>query len=306
MFSEGLYQQIQAQRSTSYGVTTGGGGGGGGNDVDAAPEDTRTGASSGGGGSGDDGGGGRRSSGHDSYDSSNPVGDPGRGPAGQADDSDLNAALNASMRSATIDGGGMGVADAAAMGGMGGDSSVAAPPSFSEAATSGTLDEEQMREQYRIMATHEAAARVKANTGYDPNAKQSASGGESGSGASAAAAAPRPPGPKPREGRPLPGPRPREPPLPPPRINRSILGPIPPGERVPELCSGTLVGPEGGGDKLVQLLRGGVDGEETAVADDEHVVRCLHCKSGLKVKKMASLVRCYVCETVSPATSFRY
>ena len=157
-------------------------------------------------------------------------------------------------------------------------------PSFSEAVARG-VDEDQLREQFRITAAREAAGRVQKNApagylrhpgsegGGDSSLSRSlgsqrggvtnndswggsdrdaVGGGSSGTaGLAGASNGRRPPGPQPREGRPLPGPKPREPNLPPPRMNRPMLDPHlgigPGGKRVPDLCPGELVGKRGGG-----------------------------------------------------------
>lgn len=162
------------------------------------------------------------------------------------------------------------------------------------ASTNGSdgFDDEEVLEQYRIMAQHEANLRVKENTGFDmaeyekrrklqgdePKDKKGLYGG----------------GKKPKTRLPeakkisssTSAPKPEEPPLPKPKLNsrfkeQSVT-------RVPELCSGVVV-----------------RGSSSSTPADEHVVRCLGCKSQLRVKILATLVSCPECNTVSPASSTR-
>jgi hypothetical protein len=166
-------------------------------------------------------------------------------------------------------------------------------PSAEEANESafGGFDDEEVLEQYRLMAQHEANLRVKENTGFDiaeyekrrklqgnePTDKRGLYGG----------------GKKPKIRLPDPKkvvsssatPKPEEPPLPPPRLNASFLKQQQPF--VPELCPGVTV-------------RGGA-----TVPTDEHIVRCLGCRGQLRVKILATLVSCPDCNTVSPASSTR-
>lgn len=157
------------------------------------------------------------------------------------------------------------------------------------------FDDEEVLEQYRIMAQHEANLRVKENTGFDmaeyekrrkmqgnePVNKKGLYGG----------------GKKPKIRLPDPkkiagtaggsaAPKPEEPPLPTPKLNtryqqQSHL-------RVPEMCPGVRYEH---GSSLNQ--------------SDEHAVRCLGCKIKLRVKLLATLVSCPECSTVSPASSTR-
>ena len=174
------------------------------------------------------------------------------------------------------------------------------------------VDNDEVLEQYRIMAQLEAHLRVKENTGFDMaeyqeqrRTKQAAAAAEA-----AAAAVNNPPGcylhstgrlPPPI----LPQPRmvkewnntlvPQEPPLraptPTPRGLRSPHS----GVIVPEVCDGVVV-------------RGGEGGNSTTMAapEGEHLVRCLGCKSTLRVPLLASLVRCPECSTISPACTRRW
>lgn len=156
----------------------------------------------------------------------------------------------------------------------------------------GGFDDEEVLEQYRIMAQHEANLRVKENTGFDiaeyqkrrklqgnePTDKRGLYGG----------------GKKPKIRLPEPRkflsstatPKPEEPPLPQPRLlHTKFLKQEQPF--VPELCPGVTV-------------RGG-----STVPHDEHIVRCLGCRGQLRVKILATLVSCPDCNTVSPASSTR-
>jgi len=151
-------------------------------------------------------------------------------------------------------------------------------------------DDDEVLEQYRIMAHVEANIRVKDNTGFDMaeyekrrKMQPEPTKGDYYTGTKK---------PKPK----LPEPRvmggggggmiqPEEPPLPPPRANRRFIEQRSP--KVPELCPGVVV-------------RG-----QSQVPDGEHVVRCLGCRSQLRVNMLASLVSCPDCATVSPASSMR-
>lgn len=150
-------------------------------------------------------------------------------------------------------------------------------------------DEDEVLEQYRIMAHVEANIRVKDNTGFDMaeyekrrKLQPEPTKGDYYSGNNK---------PKPK----LPEPRllgsstavllPEEPPLPAARANRRFIEQRTP--RVPEVCPGVVV-------------RG-----QSHVTDGEHLVRCLGCKVQLRLSILASLVSCPECSTVSPATSSR-
>lgn len=160
-----------------------------------------------------------------------------------------------------------------------------------DANMAGNQDEDEVLEQYRIMAHVEASIRVKENTGFDmseyekrrklhaepnkldyfdksrkpkqilPDAKNMAA--SSGSGMMRA----------------------EEPPLPPPRPNRRYLEQKPP--LTPDLVDGTVI-------------RGG-----SSVPWGFVSVKCLGCKTQQKVNMFATLVRCSECSTVSPVTSSR-
>jgi hypothetical protein len=146
-------------------------------------------------------------------------------------------------------------------------------------------DNDEVLEQYRIMAHVEASMRVQENTGFDmvEYEKLHPDSGQKGEYCKK---------PKPR----LPEPRkvtsssrsqmkPEEPPLPPPRANRRFLEQRTP--RVPELCTGKVI-------RGTAILPAG-----------EHLVRCLGCRTQLRVNMLANLVSCPGCHTVSPASSTR-
>lgn len=161
----------------------------------------------------------------------------------------------------------------------------------SEGAAHNNSDEDEVLEQYRIMAHVEASIRVKDNTGFDmadyekkrklhpeankldyfdgnrkpksilPEQKILTGGGGAASSM-----------------------RPDEPPLPAPRPNRRYTEQKAP--LVPDLCDGVAV-------------RG------SAIPEGDVAVRCLGCKTQLRTSMLATLVRCPDCSTVSPATSTR-
>lgn len=154
-----------------------------------------------------------------------------------------------------------------------------------------TEDEDEVLEQYRIMAHVEASIRVKENTGFDiseyekklklypetsqldyfdkgrkpkqilPDAKNMAAA--SGSGMM----------------------RPEEPPIPAPIPNQRYLEQMAP--LIPDIVDGTA-------------LRGG------SVPWGFFSVKCLGCKTLQKVNMFATLFRCSECDTVSPVTSSRH
>eukprot|EP00980_Cylindrotheca_fusiformis_P009890 scaffold2189_cov116-Cylindrotheca_fusiformis.AAC.10 len=163
-------------------------------------------------------------------------------------------------------------------------------------------DEDEVLEQYRIMAHVEASIRVKDNTGFDmadyvkkrklhpePNKLDYFDGSR-----------------KPKAY--LPQPKilggggnnnsnntmmqPDEPPLPAPRPNRRYLEQKKP--LVPDLCDGVIIR---GGSSTIP--------EEDEVSGMAAVVRCLGCKTQLRTNLLATLVNCPECSTVSPATTTR-
>ncbi|CAJ1942820.1 unnamed protein product [Cylindrotheca closterium] len=146
-------------------------------------------------------------------------------------------------------------------------------------------DEDEVLEQYSIMAHVEASTRVKENTGFDmsefekqrklhpeqtkldyfetsrkpkqmlPDAKSMSGGSSSGMM------------------------RAEEPPLPPPRPNRRYLEQRAP--HTPDLVDGEAA-------------------QEGSIPTGFVSVKCLGCKTYLKVNMFATLVRCSECSTVSP------
>lgn len=152
----------------------------------------------------------------------------------------------------------------------------------------GGLDDEEVLEQYRIMAQHEANSRVKANTGFDmaQYEKRRKMVGEEPKGKknihlSGKKSKTRLPEPRKFHSSPV-TPKIDDPPASMPKIKSKFMEKT--QVRVPELCPGVI-----GGDP----------------ANDEHIVRCLGCKGQVRVKIMATLVSCSECKTVSPASSTR-
>jgi hypothetical protein len=158
-------------------------------------------------------------------------------------------------------------------------------------------DNDEVLEQYRIMAHLEASLRVKDKIGFDMTEyeerrqiqKKPAKGNYS-------------TGRLQQLQQEFPEPRvvefsysnaPEEPPFPslPAHDRRQFLVDLqtPP---IPELCPGIV-------------LKGSTAAASSEQPEGEHVVRCLGCRSPLRVHLLASLVRCHECATVSPATSNR-
>lgn len=154
-------------------------------------------------------------------------------------------------------------------------------------------DEDEVLEQYKIMAQFEASLRVTDNTGFDmaeyekrrklqpePEPMEYYTGAKK---------------PKPRLPEPRPihsangvsaSTKPEEPTLPPLRPNRRFLD-LTRERTVPEFVTGVE-------------LRG-----QHHLAPHEFAVRCLGCKARLRANIMAILVSCPNCNTVSPASSTR-
>lgn len=153
---------------------------------------------------------------------------------------------------------------------------------------------DEVLEQYRIMAQHEARLRVKANIGLDmdehenennatiPTDKRSIYGGIK----EPTFSLPEPKRLPPRLSTQL---KPEEPPLLPPRPNTKLVQQK--SKRVPELLPGSAV--RGGGPQ--------------SIPPGEHMVRCLGCRSNLRVNQKATLVSCPAseCKVISPASSTR-
>lgn len=157
-----------------------------------------------------------------------------------------------------------------------------------EAPASVPSEEDEVLEQYRMMAHVEANIRVKDNTGFDPTEYEKKREMQPEIETEYYSGRNKPPMKLP-EPRVIGGrsglPRVAEPSLPPTRANLRFV--THKGPQVPELSIGVL-------------LRG-----QTQVPDGEHIVRCLGCKTKLKVSILATLVRCPDCSTVSPSSSTR-
>jgi hypothetical protein len=152
-----------------------------------------------------------------------------------------------------------------------------------------SADDDEVLQQYRILAHLEANLRVKDNTGFDmaEYEKRRKLQPERTKGDYSGSKRTKPRLPEPRLVGGVGGgmPRPEEPPLPPPQANRRFVEQRTP--KVPELCPGVIVRGQG------------------HVPEGEHVVRCLGCKLQLRVNMLATLVSCADCSTVSPASSTR-
>jgi hypothetical protein len=151
-------------------------------------------------------------------------------------------------------------------------------------------DDDEVLEQYRIMAHVEASLRVQENTGFDMAEYEKRRKLHPDSTTKGAYfKKPKPRLPESRKVNSSSRPqqmKPEEPPLPPPRANRRFLEQR--TSRVPELCAGDIV-----------------RGSATNLPAGEHVVRCLGCRTQLRVNMLATLVSCPECHTVSPASSTR-
>lgn len=153
----------------------------------------------------------------------------------------------------------------------------------------GTNKQDEVLEQYRMMAQIEARMRVKENTGFDmeeyerrrklihpkPSQRDYLYGIR-----------------KPEISLPVQRDLPsgylmkaEEPPLPIPRTNRLYNQGIP--------------------STSIKGVFDGIVDNETSVPEGEYLVQCLGCKLKLRVKLLASMVKCPECSTISPATSFQ-
>ena len=152
------------------------------------------------------------------------------------------------------------------------------------------MDDDEVLEQYRIMAHVEANIRVKENTGFDlaEYEKRRKLQPETGKKGDYGSKRPKARLPEPRKvtNSTRASMKAEEPPMPNPRPNRRFIDQRTP--RVPELCPGIVV-----------------RGTASNLPDGEHVVRCLGCRSQLRVNMLATLVNCPDCSTVSPASSTR-
>ena len=164
------------------------------------------------------------------------------------------------------------------------------------------FDDEEVLEQYRIMAQHEAALRVKTNMGFDLDdyEKRRKSEGNAGKDKKELYGG----GKKPKLG------------LPPPQV---ILSPTnnhhnstglssPPVIALADRRSGRtsasyqsfLLDQQRKAEKLPELSQG-EQVRTTEAEEGEHVVRCWGCRSNLRVNYVATLVQCPECHTVSQA-----
>lgn len=158
----------------------------------------------------------------------------------------------------------------------------------------GMVGDVEVLEQYRIMAQCEARLRVKESIGFDleeyeathklsceeTTDKRALYGGSSSLKKFRL----------PDQKRPSPSDctkflKPQEPPLLPPRPNIKLVKQK--GKRVPELLTGT------------------VSRERDSIPPGEHAVRCLGCRCSVQVNQLATLVKCPVCNVISPASSTR-
>ena len=153
---------------------------------------------------------------------------------------------------------------------------------------------DEVLEEYRIMAQQEARLRVKENIGFDmdeyenknkaavPTDNWTMYGGLK----EPEFSLPEPKRLPPRISTQL---QPEEPPLLPPQPNTKLVQQK--SKRVPELLTGSAV--RGGGPQ--------------SIPPDEHIIRCLGCRSNLRVNKKATLVICpdSGCKVISPASSTR-
>jgi hypothetical protein len=158
------------------------------------------------------------------------------------------------------------------------------------------INDEEVLEQYRIMAHVEASIRVKENTGFDmadfeQNRKMHPESHKEMYFSGERAAKPRLPEfkritPTTHANQSLLM-KPQEPTPPTNSVRSSFVQNAFISRDVPELCLG-------------MVMQG-----STAVPKGEHIVRCLGCQSKLHVNLLATLVRCTGCSTVSPASSAR-
>jgi hypothetical protein len=153
--------------------------------------------------------------------------------------------------------------------------------------------DDEVLEQYRIMAMMEASIRVADNTGFElaeyekrRKTQPEKAKGDYYSGSKA----PKPLVPESRLNGGCGGDgsdtlKIEEPPSPPPRANRRFIE-----QRMP---------------RVAELSTGVVVNRQSHIPEGEHTVRCLGCKSQLRVTMLATLVNCPDCSTVSPASATR-
>lgn len=187
--------------------------------------------------------------------------------------------------------------------GMGFDTNAIEAALREEEALEAGFDDEEVLEQYRIMAQHEATLRVKANTGFDMEdyeKRRKVHGNETKDKKELYGG-----GKKPKLG------------LPPPQPvisstdnHHNSHGSLttPPLAALAERASGAtsdnyllfLHAQQRKASALPELSRG--EPVRAAEAEDgEHVVRCWGCRSSLRVNYIATLVQCPECNTVSQA-----
>jgi hypothetical protein len=165
----------------------------------------------------------------------------------------------------------------------------AIPPPSAAAPGPPVADDDEVLEQYRIMAHVEANIRVKENTGFDlgeyEKRRKLEVPANSGNHGCEKKVKPRLPEAKKvlirRSNL-----NPEEPKLPPAQINRKYIDQR--GLKVPEICIGEKVA-----------------SNNTTHPRGEHVIRCLGCRAHLRVKILAILARCPDCNTLSPCSSTR-
>jgi hypothetical protein len=162
---------------------------------------------------------------------------------------------------------------------------------------SNVADDDEVLEQYRIMAHVEASIRVKDNTGFDlaEYEKRRKCQPETKGDYYTGSKKPKPKVPEPKQMNAMGGSalaaflRAQEPPLPSERTkghsvhDTRIL-------HVPDLCPGVVI------RNTNQVIH---------IPDGEHAVRCLGCQSKMRVNLYAALVKCPECRTVSPASTTR-
>lgn len=154
--------------------------------------------------------------------------------------------------------------------------------------------DDEVLEQYKIMAQHEARVRVKANIGFDIQEYESRNKATGPTDKWVMYGGIKKPNVRLPEPKRLPPTtckdlQPEEPPLLPPRPNTKFVHQK--SKRVPELMPGATA--RGSGLQ--------------SVSPGEHMVRCLGCRSNLRVDQKATLVRCSAenCNVISPASSTR-
>jgi LSD1 subclass zinc finger protein len=167
------------------------------------------------------------------------------------------------------------------------------------------FDDEEVLEQYRIMAQHEATLRVKANIGFDVadyEKRRKASGNDtkdkmemSGGSKKPNLGLPPPITVSTSSSHTLTAAAGKEMSSPPPDLTQRIFH----GE-ISE-CYGKYLEEQQKKEQRLPELSNGEKVSFTQSAEGDHVVRCWGCRVNLKVNFVATLVRCPVCKTVSQA-----